>query len=267
MNPLRFGKEYGENVSGNYERFFVPSIGKPLAVDLIERAKLQPGERVLDVACGTGIVARIASEKVGNTGYVAGLDINPGMISVARKVSPYSIEWFESGAEDIPAGDNTFDVVLCQISMQFVADKLKVLKEMYRVLNSGGRLIISSPGKMSQIYVILKRSLEEIINPESAAFVTKVFSFHNTEEVKQLLTRSGYKDISVTKYEKTFKLPASKDFLWQYINSTPLSAITAGSDESILTKLENSILSSWSELEVEGKLTDKLSIMVANAKK
>ena len=90
-------------------------IAAPLATDLIDIAALGLGERVLDVACGTGVVARLAAERVGATGTVAGIDLNPGMLEVARSVTPPSmaIEWHESSAEAIPLPDEAFDVVLC----------------------------------------------------------------------------------------------------------------------------------------------------------
>ena len=77
-------KAPGVNPPENYERYFVPNIGAPVAKDLIEIAALHPNERVLDVACGTGIVARLASQRVGTNGSVVGLDVNPGMLAVAR---------------------------------------------------------------------------------------------------------------------------------------------------------------------------------------
>ena len=85
----------GANPAENYERFFVPAIGAPVAADLIEIAALRPGERVLDVACGTGVVTRLAAARVGNSGSIVGLDVNPGMLAVARSVtrSPMVIEW------------------------------------------------------------------------------------------------------------------------------------------------------------------------------
>ena len=84
----------------NYERYFVPTIGTAWATARV--AELSSGERVLDVACGTGVVTRRASELVGPEGNVAGLDVNPGMLAVARSASLTSIEWHESSAESIP---------------------------------------------------------------------------------------------------------------------------------------------------------------------
>lgn len=77
-----YGKGYAQNAGENYEHCFVPAIGAPVAADLLDAAAIRPGKRVLDVACGTGIVTRLAQERVGSEGSVAGLDPNPGMLAV-----------------------------------------------------------------------------------------------------------------------------------------------------------------------------------------
>jgi ubiquinone/menaquinone biosynthesis C-methylase UbiE len=118
-----YGRNFGSNAAENYESYFVPAIGAPVAADLIKVAALNSGERVLDVGCGTGVVTRLAAEKTGSR--VAGLDLNPGMLAVARSVTraEMSIDWHEASAETIPLPDEGFDVVLCQMSLQFVSDK------------------------------------------------------------------------------------------------------------------------------------------------
>jgi len=127
----------GANPAENYQRFFVPQIGAPVAADLLAAARLLPGERVLDVACGTGVVARLAAERVGPSGTVAGLDIHPAMLAVARSESTSGARWYEASAESMPLADATFDVVLCQMGLQFVTDKRAALREMHRVLVPG----------------------------------------------------------------------------------------------------------------------------------
>src|SRR5690606_34921382 len=143
MSQQRFGNEFGGHAPENYERFFVPAIGAPLANDLVETAGLQPGERVLDVACGTGVVDRLAAQRIGPNGTTAGLDINPGMLAVARAAAPpgVAIQWHEASADTMPFTDAAFDVVLCQMGLQFMPDRVAALKEMHRVLVPGGRLI------------------------------------------------------------------------------------------------------------------------------
>jgi SAM-dependent methyltransferase len=142
----------------NYERYFVPAIGGPLAEELVAAAALRTGERVLDVACGTGVVARHAADRVGPAGSVAGADINAGMLEVARTVAMSSgrtsIQWYETAAEAMPLPDGEFDVVLCQLALQFFADKAAALREMRRVLASGGRAY-AAPGR--RLFGVLER--------------------------------------------------------------------------------------------------------------
>jgi ubiquinone/menaquinone biosynthesis C-methylase UbiE len=109
---------YGGNAAENYERYFVATIGAPLAADLVDLAALSNGERVVDIACGTGVVTRLAAERVGADGTVAGVDINPGMLAVARAAaSDPTIEWQEASAEALALPDDAYDVALCQMGL------------------------------------------------------------------------------------------------------------------------------------------------------
>src|SRR5918993_2770365 len=106
-----------ESSAESYERYLVPLFFAPGAQYLIELAALGVGERVLDVACGTGIVARSAAPRVGANGRVVGLDLNEGMLEVARMASSEvhpAIEWQQGDATDMPLRDRAFDVVFCQ---------------------------------------------------------------------------------------------------------------------------------------------------------
>ena len=167
----------------NYERYFVPTIGAAWATALLEVAGLSSGERVLDVACGTGIVTRRASELVGPEGFVAGLDVNPAMLAVARSVSPTSIEWHESSAESIPCPDASFDVVTCSLGLQFVPDRSAAMREIRRVLADGGRVAIGTGGAIPPVFEILAQALARHVKPEVAAFVRQVFSLHEPREL------------------------------------------------------------------------------------
>jgi ubiquinone/menaquinone biosynthesis C-methylase UbiE len=139
-------------VAGNaaeiYERDLVPAIFASWAPLVVDLAAPQPGERVLDVACGTGVVARLAAQQVGSNGQVVGLDLNPGMLAVAAAVTPpasptrASITWREANVIALPLAGTTFDIVYCQLGLQFFADRPAALHEMYRVLAPGGRLAL-----------------------------------------------------------------------------------------------------------------------------
>lgn len=133
----------------NYEKYFVPIIGAPLAADLVEVAAPGQGERVLDVACGTGVVARLAAERVGTAGAVVAIDINPGMLAVARAAAPakVAIDWQEANAQQLPFLDESFDVALCSLGLPFFPERAAALREMRRVLVPGGRIAFNVPGR------------------------------------------------------------------------------------------------------------------------
>src|SRR5689334_3117022 len=116
-----------------YERYLVPAVFAPWAAMLIEQAALQPGERVLDVACGTGVVARRAAQQVGPSGQITGLDNDAEKLAVARSLPPVpgvSLEWQEGSALAMPFADASFDALLCQQGLQFLADRPAALREM-----------------------------------------------------------------------------------------------------------------------------------------
>jgi SAM-dependent methyltransferase len=131
-----------------YERELVPAVFGAWAPVLVDLAQPRSGHRVVDVACGTGIVARIAAMRVGPTGAVVGIDLNPGMLSVARSAAstePRSggpLQWQEASADKLPLADGSFDIVYCQLGLQFFADRAAALREMRRVLDTEGRLAL-----------------------------------------------------------------------------------------------------------------------------
>ena len=125
----------------SYERYQVPSVFGPLAELFLRHVELRKGQRVLDVACGTGVVARQAAGMLGSAGLVVGVDLNAGMLKIAAAnalEAGAAIEWREGDAADLPCNDEEFDVVLCQQGLQFIPNKAAALSEMQRVLKPGG---------------------------------------------------------------------------------------------------------------------------------
>src|SRR5215510_2837611 len=105
-----------------YEQFFVPALFAQWAPRVAALAHIQPGDQVLDVACGTGVLAREALSRVGASGFVAGVDASPGMIAVAAELSPL-IEWREGIAESLPYDDQRFNAVVSQFALMFFKDR------------------------------------------------------------------------------------------------------------------------------------------------
>jgi ubiquinone/menaquinone biosynthesis C-methylase UbiE len=261
-------KTYGGSAPENYERYFVPAIGEPVARDLIDRTALRAGERVLDVACGTGIVARLAADQVGKTGTVAGLDVNPGMLAVARSVTrpEISIDWHEASAEAMPLPNEAFDVLLCQMGLQFMADKLVSLKEMRRVLAPGGRLLLNTPGPTPPPLVIMAEALATHVGPEVAGFVHAVFSLHDAEELRRLLDGAGFTDVVLDRRLKTLRLPPPQDFLWQYLHSTPMAAAVGQIGEAARAGLEQQMVAGCEPFVDDGALLMEVGMLTAIAR-
>jgi SAM-dependent methyltransferase len=259
---------YGGSAPENYERYFVPAIGEPVARDIIDRAALRAGERVLDVACGTGIVARLAAEEVGPTGTVAGLDVNPGMLAVARSVigPEIAIDWHAASAEAIPLPDDTLDVVLCSIGLQFMADKLAALSEMRRVLAPGGRLLLNAPGPTPPPMAVMAEALAANLGPQAAGFVHAVFSLDDPEQLRGLLDAAGFVDAVVDRQLKTLRLPPPQDFLWQYIHSTPLADAVAQTGDEARAAIEQHMVAGCEPFVDDGALVMDVGMLTAIAR-
>ena len=253
----------------NYERYFVPAIAQPLADALVDIAAVRPGQRVLDVACGTGIVARVAAERVGHGGLVAGADINPGMLAVARSTPAGGtpITWHEAAADALPFPDGTFDLVLCQLGLQFFPDRLGALRDMRRVLAPSGRALVLVPGPAPEIFTILEEALASHFTPEVAGFVQVVFSLHDSDELRSLMADAGARRPDARAHTRTLHLPSPEAFLWQYVYSTPLAAAAEDLDDHARTAITRDVVAAWRPFTQQGRLVLELGFSVASGEK
>ena len=259
---------YAGSAPENYERYFVPAIGRPLAHALVDLAGVRPGQRVLDVACGTGIVAGVAAERVGADGSVAGVDLNPAMLAVARSAPANAlIAWHEASADALPFPAGAFDIVLCQLGLQFFPDRLGALREMRRVLAPSGRALVLVPGPAPEIFVILEEALATHFTPEVAAFVQVVFSLHDADELRSLMADAGFRRPDARAHSTTLPLPPPEEFLWQYVASTPLATAVADLGEPARTAVAQDVIASWRPFTQESRLILELGFSVASGEK
>jgi SAM-dependent methyltransferase len=260
-------EHFGGDLAENYERYFGPVIPTPLAGELLEVAAPRPGERVLDVACGTGIVARLASQRVGSRGTVSGVDINAGMLAVARRLAPAgrSIEWHEAPAEELPLPDGSVDVVLCQLGLMFVADKEAALREMRRVLAPDGRVAILVPARAPQAFLDFEAALTDHIGPEAGAFVGFVFSLGDPGRLRELVSSAGFRDVAVETRTSSIRLPPPAEFLWQYVACTPLALMMGELDDDARAALERELVAKWEPRVDDGALAIELDDLIVMA--
>lgn len=210
----------------SYERYMVPGLFAPWASHLVQAANPQPGEDVLDVACGTGIVARRIAPRVGSQGRVAGLDLDPDKIDVARLAAEregLAIEWHTGPAEQLPFPDGNFDLVLCQFGLMFFADRHAALTEMHRVLRKDGRILVSVWQELERdpFYQVLDEVSRHYLGKSS---VEAVFSLGDTHELRKLLTDAGFQKVEIEPVSITTRFSNPQEFLTWEIEVDPADA-------------------------------------------
>jgi ubiquinone/menaquinone biosynthesis C-methylase UbiE len=223
-----------------YERELVPAIFGPWASVVVELANPRQGDRVLDVACGTGIVARNLAECVGATGVVVGVDVNPGMLKVAQAAWSRSahpgvpVQWQEATADKLPFPNGSFNVVCCQLGLQFFADRHAALHEMHRVLDAEGRLALmvwrgihESPG-----FALLAESLERHVGRAAAAIMRAPFELSDANELTGLVASAGFQGVALEQRVGTVRFRSIETFVLSYVAGSPLAGHVSQAGEA-----------------------------------
>jgi ubiquinone/menaquinone biosynthesis C-methylase UbiE len=183
-----------------YEKHMVPGMFLWWTERVVSLATPQPGEHVLDVACGTGIGARVSARGVGLAGKVVGLDIDPGVVEVARKVAQETgtpIEWHCASALQMPFDAAVFDLCLCLQGLQFFPDRVAGLAEIRRVLKPSGRLVASiwGPLEYNKGHYAVVQALER--QNVDAAAAKRACSFASADDIRDTVTRAGFTSIEL----------------------------------------------------------------------
>jgi len=196
-----------------YDERFVPALFAQWGDVVAEAAAIGPGQRVLDVACGTGVLACAASARVGPGGKVVGLDANDDMLAVARRKEP-RVEWRQGRAESLPFGDESFDRVASQFGLMFFEDKVAALQEAMRVLRPGGRMAVAvcdgldrSPG-----YAVLAELLHRLFGHPVAESFRAPFVLGDPQLLLSLCAKAGIAGARVARHDGTVRF-ASVDAL------------------------------------------------------
>jgi len=192
-----------------YEALFVPALFGQWAPKVADSAKIQSGQRVLDVACGTGILGREVASMIGSTGRVAGIDPNPGMVAVAKQLAP-TVEWHEGVAESLPFPDHSFDAVVSQFGLMFFMDRRQALREMLRVLTPGGRLVVAVWDSLETMpaYAAEVALLEQTAGRQAADALRAPFVLGNRQHLATLFSEAGVASPEITTHHGTAQFPS-----------------------------------------------------------
>jgi len=254
-----------------YEQILVPAILGPAARALVEWSALQSGETVLDVGCGTGAAARFAAKYVGSSGRVIGIDVNAGMIEVAKSLPPVEgavIEWHEKSAHELPLNNENVDVALCAQTLQFLTDRRVALSEMHRVLKLGGRASISLWCNIQEnpYFHALVEAISRHINQETAKGLKAAFGLSSADEIRTLLLEAGFKRIETTVKRLDLELPNLKDFVARHISATPMAAgfnaASPGAQQAVVQEVSDLLVSYGMDDGVQVPFTTHLAMAI-----
>ncbi|MEZ5966900.1 MAG: methyltransferase domain-containing protein [Planctomycetota bacterium] len=234
-----------------YQQVLVPALFEPWAADLLTRAAIEPGNRVLDVATGTGVVAGKAATLVGSAGSVDAVDLNPAMLQVARAThrnTQPSIRWRQGNAQDLPYADASFDVVCCQQGLQFFDDRERAIREMARVLAPGGRLAISVwRGPEHNPYAReFARAVEHSLGRAAGDEARSPFAFDEPEALAAALRAAALHDVEVESVALTTHEADLRRFVLNDLMSYPATS---------------SAIATWSEPRKEALIQEIVTAM------
>jgi SAM-dependent methyltransferase len=206
-----------------YEAAFVPAFFAQWVPPLLDLAEVGPGQRVLDVACGTGVVARGAAERTGDAGIVTGLDLNPAMLAVARRLRP-DLTWCQGDAADLPFPIGSFNAVLCQMALMFLPDRIQAVREMVRVLAPGGVVAIAVPAALpeQEAFAPFVAMAARHAGPAAATLLCAYFGCGDRRGLITLLADAGLHEIAARTVTGRYRFPSVDAAVTTEVESTPL---------------------------------------------
>lgn len=213
MNRLP-GSQYGRTPAEIYDEAFVPALFQQWGSVVAGRAAIGPGQRVLDVACGTGALACAAAAMAEPGGNVVGLDVNPEMLAVARRKRP-DLDWREGRAESLPFPDACFDAVVSQFGLMFFEDRRQSLEEMARVLRPGGRLAVAVCDSLDHApgYAVLAALLEHLFGGTIADAFRSPFRLGDATLLQSLCNEAGIAGAEVSRHSGTARFTSVEELI------------------------------------------------------
>jgi ubiquinone/menaquinone biosynthesis C-methylase UbiE len=223
------------NAAEQYEKIPARYIVGPWTPGLVETAEIQRDERILDVACGTGLVTRAASLKLGPAGHITGLDLNEGMLEVGKSLGvpgPGDLAWVKCSALEMDFPDGDFDVVLCQQGLQFFPDQRKALKETHRVLRDGGRAYFRVWARADPYTNAVGAALAKVIDENASRRYLVALDVPDADVLQSMFSEVGFGQVNVEHIEMEVRLPEIEKFILAHLRGTPVADAVESLSES-----------------------------------
>jgi ubiquinone/menaquinone biosynthesis C-methylase UbiE len=216
-----------------YEAFFVPALFEQWAPRILQAAGVAEGSSVLDVACGTGVLARAALKESGSH-FVIGVDVDAEMLNFAHDIEP-AISWVQGSAEKLPFPADSFNHALCQFGLMFFEDQVQGLVEMKRVVNSGGTvsIVVWAERSNTPVYVILEELLETFFGSEAVGLLDGPYALDRAEILHELFEQAELKDRQLQKISGTARFASIESWAQKEFRDW---IIAAGYDQAYYRK-------------------------------
>lgn len=255
-----------ENTATAYDELLVPALFEKWAHHMADAAEVREGDRVLDVACGTGILTRTIAPRVRPKGSVSGLDVNPAMLAVARTRGP-DIDWHEGNAESLPFDDEVFDVVVSQFGLMLFSDPMSALTEMYRVLRKGGLLSLAVFDALDKApaYAAMADVFERVAGRTVGEALRFPFSMGDPAILNSLVSRAGFTDTKITTSPGTARFSSPRHMVFSDVKGWfPFAGIQLEDEQlnAVLHEAEAALEGFVTEV---GSVEFEISVHVARA--
>ena len=251
-----------------YDTYLVPGLFRPWATELVARLPLEPADAVLDVACGTGALSAALAARLGDGGRVLGVDLAPGMVLLAERKGIPRTRFRVGDALALPVGDGEFDGVTCQQGVQFMPDRTAAVREMRRALRDGGWVAIACWTRIDeQVPMVAFHSALTRRGWTAAADALLVpFSLSAPDELRELLSRNGFSDVSVETVTRAVQLPAAREFAHGYAQVPPFRTAYLAATEEEREAFADDVVASLEAFATPGGVSAPMTSLVAVAR-
>lgn len=244
-----------------YETKFVPALFADWAPHVVAMGDVCPGQSVLDVACGTGIVARTAAARVAPGGRVVGVDANPAMLTVAERVCP-DVELHEADVADLPFQTGTFDAALCQMALMFFADRERAIGEMGRVVKADGTVVVMVPSRLEAqpAYRLLVELAARHVGPEAVTMLSAYWVCGDLDALCATVRSAGLEVLATRTRMGTARFTSLDEFVTVEVESTPVRERLSDAEYDALRRQAHDVLAAFvgpggqAEIPIEGHL-------------
>jgi ubiquinone/menaquinone biosynthesis C-methylase UbiE len=258
------------NAAELYEQFSVPTGTGPAARGMLDRIELNASDRILDAACGTGIVARLIVESGSKIASIVGLDLNESMLEVARKLEPgssFPITWQQGDLCALPFSDHEFDVVICNHGFQFVPKKALALTEIKRVLANDGRFVFTVWSAEAPINVAIANSIRTHIGEDLAKAVLAPFAYRDLPTIQKLLNDAGFQSIAIQELTITRRLPAIETVAMDVIKRSAYAGDVAAASDTARDAIAREVYEAMQPYKEGSEFAEPMSNHLVQVKK